>query len=378
MSLSSVAPSVYNDTVVTYAAAHPSHGIIPSELVDKVKNYYDQKGHTHIADDLERHSHQNDHTRAQRTLRQASRDMTVLPDGQVVKVYSAKNTERLRMKLMRSDASVSSDKSVNEAYDGSKATYDFLKKRYNWRSVDNHKMPLYSTVHYDRNYCNAFWDGDEMVYGDGDGKFFNRFTKSIDVAGHEMGHGVTQERCGTAISKDGKPTGVDYEKEAGGINEALSDILGIQIKQNALGLTSAQSDWLIGSEIIAEYKGKKYALRSMANPGTGFVNHPYLGTDTQVWRYSDYLSRAETENVDPHDSSGIVNKAFWHASTKLGGNSWEKAGRVFFEAMPLLKFDETFAGIADKTIATAGKLFGQGSTEESAIIESWKVVEVKL
>lgn len=379
MSLFALAPSQPLEMVPIYTANRPSHGIIPTELVDKVKTYYESKGHSHIADDLQRQVGQFDHTRLQRPVRAATRQApTLLADGQVVKVYTAKNTEKLRLREMRSSSTPSADKSVNEAYDGSKATYDFLKKRYGWKSVDNHKMPLYSTVHYDRNYCNAFWDGDEMVYGDGDGKFFNRFTKSIDVTGHEIGHGLTQERCGIAVSKDGRPTGVDYEQEAGGINEALSDILGIQIKQNALNLTSAASDWLIGSEIIAEYKGRKYALRSMADPGKGFVNHPYLGTDSQVATYPDYLARREQGEVDPHDSSGIPNKAFWHASIKLGGYSWEKAGRIFFETMPLIKFDETFAGLAEKTIGTAGRIFGRGSPEEGAIIEGWKVAQVIL
>src|SRR5690606_31441109 len=115
-----------------------------------------------------------------------------------------------------------------------------------------------------------------------------------------------------------------------------------------------------GEKLLKTIRGNKYALRSMTAPGTAFVNHRYLGTDSQVALYPDYLARAEKEDVDPHDSSGIVNKAFSHAAIKAGGFTWEKVGRVYFEAMPYLTFDETFKGMADKTIATAQKLFGAG------------------
>lgn len=369
-------PHSHEEVVPIWSATHKAHSIIPSKLIDLTIGYYENKGELNVADDFRKNNTHFHNVRADRPNRQSVHKRGILADGQVIEVYSAKNTEVLRKKLIRDDSDESGDTAVNEAYDGAKETYELLNTVYKVKSIDNRHFPLWSTVHYSRNYANAFWDGDEMVYGDGDRKIFNRFTIAIDITGHEIGHGFTQERCGTAISKDGKPTGVDYEGEAGGINEGLSDILGMQVKQRSKNQTAEQSDWLIGAKLIRTYKGKTYALRSMSNPGTGFVDHPRLGTDSQIALYPDYLARAEKESVDPHDSSGIVNKAFYHASKKLGGFTWEKVGRVYFEAMPYLTFDETFEGIANKTIAAAQKLFGRGSAEEGAVIESWKVVQV--
>jgi Zn-dependent metalloprotease len=370
-------PSQDSQPVLLWSSEQKSHGMIPPHLISRAAQYYKNKGDDHIVEDFARqlaHSHSIRHNRA------TGKDehKTLLPDGQVVKVYSAKNTEKLRLQLIRDTAKVSTDRTVNEAYDGASATYQLLKEVYKTKSVDGQSYPLNNTVHYDRNYSNAFWNGAEMVFGDGDGKIFDRFTIAIDVTGHEIGHGVTQDQCGTAISKDGKPTGIDYTGEAGGINEGLSDILGIQVKQRAKKQTALSSDWLIGEGLILGSNGKKYALRSMSKPGTGFVNHPRLGTDSQIGNYADYVSASRAGEVDPHDSSGIVNKAFYEASVKLGGNTWDKAGMIFFKTLPSLKTNENFAGIADKTIATASKLFGKDSPEESAIRGGWKTVGVKL
>ena len=350
-------------------------GIVPDHLIEKTIGYYSKKGDMHIVEDFNDNANHFSAMRLRRRNRTSSRD--TLPDGQIVNIYTAKNRKKLHKWIVRDgdDAPVH-DRSVNEAFNGANQTYLLLKEVYNTNSIDNAHFPLRSTVHYSRNYANAFWDGDEMVYGDGDGKIFNRFTVAIDIPGHEIAHGLTQERCGTEISSDGKATGVDYEGEAGGINEGLSDIFGIQVKQRFKGETAEQSDWLIGNKLLKTINGKTYALRSMTAPGTAFVDHPYLGTDTQVGRYSEYVARDNLEEVDPHDSSGIVNKAFSHAAIKVGGNTWDKIGKVYFDTMPRLAFSETFEGMANKTIKKAQEIFGKGSYEEGAVIEGWKVVEV--
>jgi Zn-dependent metalloprotease len=353
------------------------HSMIPSGLIDKAISYYHQKGHHHIAEDLENNQLHHHQIRAHRHVKH-DQPKGILADGQVIRVYTAKNQEKTKVKLLRDGAKKAGDKSADEAYDGATATYTFLKEVDKTKSIDGKGYPLDNTVHYGRNYCNAFWDGDEMVYGDGDGKIFNRFTISIDVTGHEIGHGVTQDETGTKVSHDGQPTGVDYKGEAGGINEGLSDILGIQVKQYALKQTVDKSDWLIGDDLIKSIKGRAYALRSMSNPGTGFVDHPQLGTDSQLKNYGDYVAAAQQKAVDPHDSSGIVNKAFYETAMKLGGYAWDKAGRIYFETLPYLTFSETFSGIADKATATAQRIYGKGSLEEAAVIGGWKAVQVNL
>ena len=149
----------------------------------------------------------------------------------------------------------SKDVAVNEAYDGAGATYDLYYDIYERNSIDNRGMSIVSYVHYDVNYDNAFWDGSEMVYGDGDGEIFDRFTKCIDVIGHELTHGVTQYEANLA-----------YSNQPGALNESMSDVFGSLVKQRTLKQTAAKADWLIGAGLLMpKIHGK--ALRSMKAPG---------------------------------------------------------------------------------------------------------------
>src|SRR5262245_11039290 len=107
-------------------------------------------------------------------------------------VSDAKHTMRLPGTTVRTEgAKPSSDVAVNEAYDGTGDTYDFYWEVFQRDSIDAAGLPLLSTVHYGVNYDNAFWDGSQMIFGDGDGTVFNRFTIAVDVIGHELTHGVT-------------------------------------------------------------------------------------------------------------------------------------------------------------------------------------------
>lgn len=367
-----------DQTVPLYSVKHQHFGIIPESISTKLLNYYQHKGHMHLYEDAMRHRFQSQHLRHSRQTKQIdAHRVNVLSDGQVIKVYTSRQTERLRLKLLRDSDKPDTDRTANEAYDGTKATYVFLQNVFKTKSIDNKHFPLISNVHFDRNYCNAYWDGDEMVYGDGDGKIFNRFTKAIDVTAHEEGHGLTQEKAGTGISKDGSATGIDYDGEAGGINESYSDIIGISVKQYANKLTADKSDWLIGVGLILPTRdGRQYALRSMINPGKGFVDHPYLGTDSQVASYPDYQALAAKGTVDPHDSSGIPNKAYAVASQKIGGFAWDTIVKVWYETYPVVKPDETFQGLADKTVATAKKIFADQPKVAEAVIEGWRSVQV--
>src|SRR5512145_2448948 len=102
-------------------------------------------------------------------------------------VYDAKNGSTLPGTIARKEGDGPvADVAVNEAYDGSGITYDLFKNIYSRDSIDNNGMRLDSTVHYKKDYDIAFWDGEQMVYGDGDGELFNRFTIAIDVIGHEL------------------------------------------------------------------------------------------------------------------------------------------------------------------------------------------------
>ena len=108
-------------------------------------------------------------------------------------IYDAQRKTSLPGKLLRGEGTKPvADVAATEAYDGAGITYEFYSKVYDRNSVDGRGLPLDSSIHYGVHYTNALWNGKQMIYGDGDGKLFNRFTESLDIIGHELTHGVTQ------------------------------------------------------------------------------------------------------------------------------------------------------------------------------------------
>ncbi|MGH7411733.1 MAG: M4 family metallopeptidase, partial [Candidatus Methylomirabilis sp.] len=213
-------------------------------------------------------------------------------------IYDARNGSALPGRLVRGEGDPKgTDRAVNEAYDGSGATYDLYFRVFGRNSIDERGMRLDSTVHYGRNYDNAFWNGRQMVYGDGDGELFNRFTIAIDVIGHEMTHGVTQYEAG-----------LEYQDQSGALNESFSDVFGSLVKQHKRRQTAKDADWLIGKGLFAPgVKGK--GLRSMKEPGTAY-DDDILGKDPQPGHMRDYI-RTREDNGGVHINSGIPNKAFY-------------------------------------------------------------------
>src|SRR5262249_58048502 len=137
-------------------------------------------------------------------------------------------------------------------------------------------------VHYGRRYDNAFWDGaGHMFFGDGDGRILTQTTAGIDVVGHELTHGVTQHEANLA-----------YTGQSGALNESISDVFGIQVKQMALDQTVETSDWLIGADVVGPLL--QPALRSMKSPGTA---NPH---DDQPADMDGYV-----DGGDVHINSGI-------------------------------------------------------------------------
>src|SRR5215831_3853902 len=151
-------------------------------------------------------------------------------------IYDAKHGQELPGHLVRGEGDPeSNDPAVNEAYDGLGATYDLFQEVFNRNSIDDRGMRLDASVHFDVDYDNAFFDGRQMVFGDGDGVLFTGFTKAIDVIGHELTHGVTQFTAG-----------LEYHDQPGALNESMSDVFGYLVKQHYLGQTADEADWLIG------------------------------------------------------------------------------------------------------------------------------------
>ncbi|NDJ16948.1 peptidase M4 family protein [Myxacorys almedinensis A] len=279
-------------------------------------------------------------------------------------IFDAETGTDLPGKLVRGEGDPpTGDISVDEAYDGSGITYDFFNDIFERNSIDGYGLRLDSTVHFDRKYDNAFWNGSQMVYGDGDGELFNRFTISIDIIGHELTHGVTQYEAGLV-----------YRGQPGALNESMSDVFGSLIKQYSLKQPADEADWLIGAGLLTD-KISGVALRSMKAPGTAY-NDKVLGKDPQpADMKSIYTGTADNEGV--HINSGIPNRAFYLAASEIGGNAWEKAGKIWYVALTeRLRSRANFRRAANATIAIAGELYGIDGDEQKAVRNAWKTVGV--
>jgi Zn-dependent metalloprotease len=219
-------------------------------------------------------------------------------------------------------------------------------------------MGIDSSVHYSKRFNNAFWNGRQMVYGDGDGKLFTGFTRALDVIAHELTHGVTQYTVPGG--------GLVYDGQSGALNESVSDVFGSIVKQWHLKQTVKKADWLIGAGIMTPAVGK--ALRSMADPGNTSLT---WSGDDQPGTMKGYV-----EGGDVHTNSGIPNHAFHLAAMKLGGHSWDKAGPIWYQALSLLHPDATFAEAAQATVKAAELRHGVGSSEAAAVQGAWREVGV--
>lgn len=282
-----------------------------------------------------------------------------------IRIHDAGHAQTLPGELRRSaDAPPSGDPAVDEAWEGLAATRAFLADVLDRHSIDDEGMVLRATVHFGRNYMNAFWDGSQMVFGDGDGRLFRRFTGSIDVVAHELAHGV--------IADEGR---LAYVYEPGALNESLADVFGSLVRQYRLGQAAHEADWLVGAGLFGPaVRGE--ALRSMRFPGRAY-DDPVLGRDLQP-AHMDAFVRTHRDNGGVHINSGIPSRAFVLAALGIGGHAWEGAGRIWYEALRDERVVPTtdFRAFARVTQATAARLFGAESRAWRAVTDAWRQVGV--
>jgi Zn-dependent metalloprotease len=301
-------------------------------------------------------------------VRKRPRAMPLAVEGQKQRtVYDTHNTENLPGDVVRGEgAAPTGDPAVDEAYDGLGDTYDLYWEVYERNSIDDEGMEMKATVHFGEKYNNAFWNGEQMVFGDGDGEIFNRFTIALDVIGHELAHGVTE---------DEGP--LYYYFQAGALNESMSDVFGSLVRQYKLKQTADQADWLIGAGLFTP-NVNGVAIRSMKDPGTAY-DDPNLGKDPQPGHMRDYkrLSIFQ-DNGGVHINSGIPNHAFYYVATNLGGFAWEKAGRIWYDTLrdSQLRPSIGFTRFARLTVTVARRLYGAGSVEEQAVRDGWDRVGI--
>ena len=216
-----------------------------------------------------------------------------LPGRRSTAVYDAGNRWSLPGRLVITEQRTrSADSEAHEAFQGAGATYDFFSQLFGRSSIDGRGMRINSTVHYGNRFANAMWNAEQIIYGDGVGELFGRFTAAVEVIAHELTHGITQYTAGLL-----------YKGQSGALNEHISDAFGIMVRQFLSDQTAEQSDWLIGKGLLtARVNG--HAVRSMAAPGTAY-DDPILGRDPQPSHMRKYV-RSNGDNGGIH-----INRS-WH------------------------------------------------------------------
>ncbi len=232
-------------------------------------------------------------------------------------VYNSRNTGKMKVTLVRKEGDAPhADKDINLAFDNGIVVRNYFKTQLGWDSIDGNGIDLIFNVHYLVRYNNAFWDGEMMTFGDGDGVNFSSFAKSLDVTGHELAHGVIQYTAGLV-----------YKGQSGALNEHFADVFGIAVKQWHLKQTAKTSDWMIGTDcMMGKFKGK--AIRSFKSPADESV---VLMAQPDNMKN---IYKGTSDNGGVHINSGILNKVFYLVALEIGT---QEAAKWWFEALNLLK-----------------------------------------
>ncbi len=348
---------------------HPINCIVPPHMVDKI---IENGGETQIDRAKQTLDVSNEIRVLRQSLAEGARKAAAAEGEKKRLIYDAENGSALPGKLVRGEGEpATGDPAADEAYDGAGATYDLYYDIFERNSIDDRGMELVSIVHYLQGYDNAFWNGERMVYGDGDedlpegDRIFNRFTIAIDIIGHELTHGVTQYEANLV-----------YKDQPGALNESFSDVFGSLVKQRIRNQTADQADWIIGEGLFTS-KVNGVGIRSMKNPGTAY-DDPLLGKDPQPAHMNDYV-QTTSDNGGVHINSGIPNKAFFNTAMSLGGFAWEKAGKIWYKTLKdKLNANSDFYAAAQATIDVAGDLYGENSVEQQAVRQGWEDVGIVL
>lgn len=235
------------------------------------------------------------------------------------------------------------DADTNSAYDFAGVVRGYFADVLGRNSIDNAGMDLILNVHYGVGFMNAFWDGTQMTFGDGDGQVFSSFAASLDVVAHELAHGVTQFT-----------SALEYHDQPGALNEHFSDVFGSVIQQFSNGEDADTADWLIGDEIMGPTLAGE-ALRSMRAPGTAYDN-PLLGKDPQPGHMRDFFT-GTADNGGVHINSGIPNRAFYRVACAIGT---DKAALIWYQGLQLLWPTAQFADARSVLVDAARTLQAAG------------------
>jgi Zn-dependent metalloprotease len=278
------------------------------------------------------------------------------------KTYTCNNGTSLPGTLLFNEGGTSADLTAMAAYNNAGTTYDYYWTRHGRDSYNNAGATLTSSVHYSTSYNNAFWNGSQMVYGDGDGSTFSPLSKALDVVAHELTHAVT-----------GSTAGLVYSNESGGLNEAMSDCLGSAAEAYSDGAISLDT-WKIGEDIYTP---------GIAGDALRRMDDPAIEGDRDYYP-TRYIGTADNGGV--HTNSGIQNLAFkllvtggthprGKTTTSVTGVGMAAAEKIFYRALDVYTTSSTnFRKMRDNTVQAATDLYGAGTTNVTQTGNAWSAV----
>lgn len=242
-------------------------------------------------------------------------------------------------------------------------------------SLDNDGMKIISTVHIGDKWNNAAWNGKQMLYGDGDGSYFSSLAGALDVAGHEMTHGVITNTAN-----------LTYEGESGALNESIADIFGVLAENHSKA--EEDKNWVIGEDVYTPNIPGDGGLRSLENPKDNSL-HPNYGMKDDAYpdHYDDrYLGELDKGGV--HINSSINNKAAYliaeggdHYGTTVNGIGSDKLGKILYKALTVyLVPSSNFSEMREAMVQSARDLYpdknGEPSAETAAVMAAYDSIGV--
>lgn len=272
--------------------------------------------------------------------------------------HTCNNTTKLPGQLLLDDVITSSgNASANAAHKYALVTHSFFAQFLNRDSIDGKGMTLISSVNYDKELANAFWNSKGMAYGDGDGKYFIGFANDITVVAHELSHGVTQHTCG-----------LWYQSESGAANESFSDVIGVCVRHWNEGQNDPlTANWLIGDKCVGpKFPGK--ALRS-------FKNEKAYDNDPQP-KHMKNKYNGSSDNFGVHYNSGILNRAFFELCVLMNEHSYGRPLQIKWSAHQTLKPWSGFKAIAKAEYKAALALYGKDVADK--VKQAYSIVGISI
>lgn len=248
--------------------------------------------------------------------------------------------------------------------------YDMFHDLLNRESFDNENATCNIFLKFGVNYPNAFWDGEYLAFGKGDGYYFRDFSKVFDIIAHEFGHAITQYE-----------SNLQYEMQAGALNESISDVFGICAYQRKYNLSVDKTNWMLSPNVFFK-RVNAQGLRSFTEEPA--YDDPVIGKDEQPKFMSEYVDLPNDEENDwggVHTNSGIPNHAFYKFNMKLGGKSWANGSLdIWYHSMLKqngLSAHATFKDFANKTLEVVPKIGKPWSIDIVTKLEdAWKEVGI--